>query len=342
MIVGKKQYRASWLDGHTVKMIDQPKLPWKFSIASFKNHKETARAIKTMVVRGAGSIGAAAAFGAAQVVLEAKEKNYSKYCSDGFTTLKKTRPTAQDLFWAVNRIEKAIGGKNLEKAREAAVREANRIGDEYAERGKNIGEHGSKLLKNDSKLLTHCNAGWLALHDWGSALSPVYAAKRQGKKVFVFVDETRPRLQGARLTAWELANEGIDHRVIADNAAGYFMQNGEIDLCIVGADRVAANGDIANKIGTYEKAVVAKENGVPFYAAVPTSTIDLGCKTGKDIPIEERSEIEVLNFVGKRITPKKSRAFNPAFDTTPAKYITGLITENGIIGAKRKDIGRLF
>ena len=180
-------------------------------------------------------------------------------------------------------------------------------------------------------MLTHCNAGWLALQDWGSALAPVYAAKRQGKKVFVFVDETRPRLQGARLTAWELANEGIGHAVIADNAAGFYMRRGEIDLCIVGADRIARNGDVANKIGTYEKAVLAKENGIPFYVAAPTSTVDLECRNGAGIPIEERGEGEVLNFAGKRIAPKKSRAKNPAFDITEARLIKGIITEKGIV-----------
>jgi len=342
MKVGKKWFRAAWLESSTVKMIDQTKLPEKFSIASFKNHRETARAIKEMIVRGAGSIGAAAGFGAAQVVLEAREKNFSKYTKAGFKTLKNTRPTAQDLFWAIERIEKAIEGKNAGKAKEIAVKEANKISGEYAERGKKIGEHGAKLLKNGTRMLTHCNAGWLALQDWGSALAPVYAAKKQGKNVFVFVDETRPRLQGARLTAWELANANIEHAVIADNAAGYFMKRGDVDLCIVGADRIAANGDVANKIGTYEKAVLAKENGVPFYVAAPTSTFDLKCENGGKIPIEERDESEVLNFIGKRIAPEKSRARNPAFDVTEARLVKRIITEKGIIKANRKAIKGLF
>jgi len=342
MLVGRKWYRAVWMEGSTVKMVNQPLLPWKFSIASFKNHKGTAKAIKTMVVRGAGSIGAAAGFGAAQAVLEAKERNFSAYTKAGFKRLRKTRPTAQDLFWAVGRIEKAVEGKTAKKAKGAAVKEANKISDDYFSRGKRIGKHGAKLLKTGTKMLTHCNAGWLALQDWGSALAPVYAAKRQGKKVFVFVDETRPRLQGARLTAWELANERIRHAVIADNAAGFYMQRGEVDLCIVGADRIAANGDVANKIGTYEKAVLAKENGIPFYVAAPTSTIDLKCKSGKGIPIEERGEGEVLNFVGKRIAPKKSRAKNPAFDVTEAGLIKAIITEKGIIKPNKKAIKGLF
>jgi len=342
MRVGKKWFRAVWLEGSTVKMIDQPKLPGKFSIASFKNHRATAKAIETMIVRGAGSIGAAAGFGAAQAVLEAKEKNFEKYTKAGFERLRNTRPTAHDLFWAIERIEKRVDGKRGKKAKEIAVKEANKISDEYTKRGEQIGENGAKLLKNNSRMLTHCNAGWLALQDWGSALAPVYAAKKQGKKVFVFVDETRPRLQGARLTAWELANAGVKHAVIADNAAGYFLKRGEIDLCIVGADRIAANGDVANKIGTYEKAVLAKENGVPFYVAAPTSTFDLKSRSGKEIPIEERSEMEVLQFSGKRISPKMSPARNPAFDITEARLVKEIITEKGIIKPNKKTIRRLF
>lgn len=338
----RKWFHAVWMENSTVKMINQHLLPHSFKIASFKNHRETAKAIKTMVVRGAGSIGAAAAFGSAQVVLEANERNFSTYTKKGFETLRKTRPTAHDLFWAIERIETAINGKSARKAGIAAVKEANKISKEYFERGKRIGKHGSKLLKNGARVLTHCNAGWLALQDWGSALAPVYWAKRQGKKVFVFVDETRPRLQGARLTAWELANEGIEHSIIADNAAGYYMKQGEIDLCIVGADRIARNGDTANKIGTYEKAVLAKENSIPFYVAAPTSTFDLECASGEKIPIEERNEKEVLCVAGKRIAPKNSKAKNPAFDVTPAKYIKGIITEKGIIKAKKRAIKRLF
>ena len=341
MLVGRKWYRAVWMQGRAVKMINQPLLPWKFKIATFRNHEETAKAIKEMVVRGAGSIGAAAGFGAAQVVLESRG-NYRKYWREGFGRLRKTRPTAHDLFWAIDRVEQAVEGKELSEAKELAAGEAEKISGEYFSRGKRIGKHGSRLLKNGTKMLTHCNAGWLALQDWGSALAPVYAAKRQGKKVFVFVDETRPRLQGARLTAWELANEGIKHAVIADNAAGFYMQRGEIDLCVVGADRIAGNGDVANKIGTYEKAVLARENRVPFYVAAPTSTFDLKCKSGKDIPIEERDEREVLNFAGKRIAPKKSRARNPAFDVTEARLVKGIITEKGIIKPKRKAISGLF
>ncbi len=338
----RKWFRAVWMQHSTVKMIDQCALPARFSIATLESHRETAKAIENMTVRGAGSIGAAAAFGAAQAVLEAPRKKFNDYVEKGFARLRSTRPTAFDLFWAIGRVERAVKGKNLEKAGKAAVKEAEKISDEYAKRGEMIGKHGQKLLKNGTRMLTHCNAGWLALQDWGSALAPVYAAKRQGKKVFVFADETRPRMQGSRLTAWELVNESIPHRIIADNAAGYYMQRGEIDLCIVGADRIAANGDIANKIGTYEKAVLAKECGIPFYVAAPTSTFDLECEKGGNIPIEERAGKEVLFCSGKRIAPRKSKAFNPGFDVTPRKYVRGIITEEGIIKPNRKSIKGLF
>jgi methylthioribose-1-phosphate isomerase len=330
-----KWFTAVWPEGKTVKMIDQTLLPHKFRIASFKNHHETAKAIKEMVVRGAGSIGAAAAFGAAQAVMEGKAKK-------GFEELRNTRPTARDLFWAIERMEKAVKGKIGVEAKKAAVKEANEISSEYVENGRLIGEHGSVLLHDGARVLTHCNAGWLAMQDWGSALAPIYWAKREGNRIFVFADETRPRLQGARLTAWELANEGIGHKIIADNAAGHFMQRGEVDICIVGADRIARNGDIANKIGTYEKAVLAKENGIPFYVAAPLSTIDLKCKKGADIKIEERSEKEVLFIEGKRIANEKSGALNPAFDVTPAKYIKGIITEEGIIRPMPGEIRGVF
>jgi translation initiation factor eIF-2B subunit alpha/methylthioribose-1-phosphate isomerase len=199
-----------------------------------------------------------------------------------------------------------------------------------------------KIRFHGAKILTHCNAGWLAFVDWGSALSPVYAAKRNDKNIFVFADETRPRLQGARLTAWELSNEDIHHAVIADNAAGYYMKKGEVDMVITGADRIAVNGDTANKIGTYEKAVLAKENNIPFYIAAPTSTIDINCESGDNIPIEERDELEVLEVRGIRLTPGSSHAKNPAFDVTPAKYIKGIITEKGIIEPNKESIMKII
>jgi translation initiation factor eIF-2B subunit alpha/methylthioribose-1-phosphate isomerase len=258
--------------------------------------------------------------------------------------IKSMRPTAQNLFYAVDKVLKA-------KDKEDAVKIANGIADEDANACEKIGEYGEKLINNNDKILTHCNAGWLAFVDWGSALSPVYKAKRNGKNVFVFVDETRPRCQGARLTAFELAQENIRHAIIADNAAGYYMKKREVDLVIVGSDRIAANGDVANKIGTYEKAVLAKENNIPFYVAAQTTTIDLSCKSGDEIPIEERDEDEILKMFGLddgggiskiRLAPKESRAKNPAFDVTPAKYIKGIITEKGIIEANEESILKLF
>lgn len=222
--------------------------------------------------------------------------------------------------------------------RKAAVAAARQLSDEYAERGERIAKAGLPLIKNGSRVLTHCNAGWLALVEWGSAPAPIYLAHRKGRKVFVWVDETRPRNQGANLTSWELMQEGVPHKIIADNAGGLLMQRGQVDLCIVGADRIAANGDVANKIGTYQKAVLAKEHGIPFYVAAPSSTIDLKCRSGKQIPIEERSEDEMHYVWGRngkkmtrvRVSPAGARAANPAFDVTPARFITGIITERGI------------
>ncbi len=344
----RKWYTASWLEGGTVRMIDQRLLPFKFKVVSLRKHYETAEAIKNMTIRGAGSIGAAAAFACAQAVLECKSKEWPKKALQSFDRIANTRPTARDLFFAIERIRNVVEGKQLREAKKAALEEAQKIGKEYQENGKRIGELGSKLIKSGFRILTHCNAGWLALHDWGSALAPIYFAKRLHRKVFVFVDETRPRLQGAKLTAWELANENIEHAIIADNSAGFYMQNQSIDMCIVGADRIASNGDVANKIGTYEKAVLAKENGIAFYVAAPLSTFDFDCKSGRRIPIEERSEQEVLYVSGYekglrkvRIAPKKSKAKNPAFDVTPAKYIKALITEHGIIKPKKSAIKKL-
>ena len=344
-----KEFRTVWMESHIVKMIDQPKLPHKFEIYSSFNHKKTADAIKNMIVRGAPAIGATVGFGMAQACLEASDTEFNEYVKKASETLKDTRPTAYNLFYAIDRIMKAIEkGSSTKEKRELAVKEANRIADEDVETNKKIGVFGNELIKDGYKILTHCNAGALATVDYGTALAPIRFAHSGGKKIFVFVDETRPRCQGSRLTAWELLQEGIDHAIITDNAAGHYMKRGEIDICIVGADRVTADGSVANKIGTYEKAVVAKENKIPFYAAVPTSTIDMNIKSGKDIPIEERDEEEVTHmwgFYGEdlkkiRISPKGSRSKNPAFDVTPKKYITGLITERGII--KPNEIKKLF
>jgi len=319
MNVRGKPYRAVWMEGRHVVVIDQRLLPHRFKLLRLRNHRETAEAICNMTVRGAGTIGATAAYGMAQAFLEGVS------LAKAYETLVTTRPTAVDLKHALDRVLIEAGDATT------AVAVARRIADEYVERMKRIGEIGLPLLPKNARVLTHCNAGWLAIVDWGSATAPIYAAHRKRRGVFVWVDETRPRCQGANLTSWELLNEGVPHKVIADNAAGYFMRRGEVDLCIVGADRIAINGDTANKLGTYEKAVLAKENGIPFYIAAPTSTIDPHCPSGDAIPIEERDENEVHFIRGVRVTPRGARAANPAFDVTPARYITGIITERGIL-----------
>ncbi|MFH0956344.1 MAG: S-methyl-5-thioribose-1-phosphate isomerase [Candidatus Aenigmatarchaeota archaeon] len=341
------EYRTIWLEGNVVKMIDQPKLPHFFRIAAAGNHKETADAIRTMVVRGAPAIGAAGAFGIAQAALEFRGtdmRKFSEHMKAAEKLLSSTRPTAYDLFHAIGAVMDSMkGAGNVASAREEAVAAAKAYADGSAEKCRMIGVHGEKLIKSGYGVLTHCNAGALACVDYGTALAPMRAAHAKKKMMHVFVDETRPRLQGANLTAWEMAMEGIPHSLIADNAAGHFMQRGEVDIVIVGADRIAANGDVANKIGTYEKAVLAKENGIPFYVAAPSSTIDLACRSGKDIPIEERPEDEVLYVWGRpdnpfylstervRIAPRETHARNPSFDVTPARYVTGIITEKGVV-----------
>lgn len=307
---------AVWYHDNTVKLIDQRKIPDNVEVYTATNTDEIVFAIKDMVVRGAPAIGVTAAFGLAMAKLNGEDMGKA------YKAISETRPTAFDLFKAIKYMQE----NNYD------LGAANRYANEISGRAKKIGEHGNELISNGSRLLTHCNAGALAVLDWGTALAPMRYAKSEGKNIFVYVDETRPRLQGARLTAWELAQEGIDHAIIADNAAGHFMKKKEVDLVIVGADRIAPNGDFANKIGTYEKAVLAKENGIPFYVAAPGSTFDFSISTGSDIPIEERSEDEVMVVNGMRVGPRESKAFNPAFDVTPAKYVTGYITEYGIFG----------
>lgn len=296
-----------WRDGTEIKMIDQRILPRRIEIFTAKDENEIAYAIKEMVVRGAPAIGVAAAYG----IAIAKDKDYAA------SLLSKTRPTAHDLFYAIDYMKDAI------EHGEDAFKSADEYAKAIIDKCRKIGENGKKLIKNGYKILTHCNAGALATIDYGTALAPIRMAK--DKEIFVWVDETRPRLQGL-LTAWELYHEGIDYAVIADNAAGYFMEKGEVDMVIVGADRIALNNDVANKIGTYEKAVVAKENGIPFYVAAPLSTFDKSIGNGNQIKIEERSMDEMT-----KIYNFKTMARNPAFDITPAKYITGIITEEGII-----------
>ena len=263
--------------------------------------------------------------------------------------LKSTRPTAVDLFHVIDRVSTVMKrGKSVEEARQLALEEAQRIANESVQACQRIGEYGERLIQSKDSILTHCNAGALATVDWGTALAPMRMAHYGGKDIFVFVDETRPRCQGARLTAWELLQEGIPHAVIVDNAAGFYMSRGEVDLCIVGADRITANGDFANKIGTYEKAVLARENGIPFYVAAPFTTIDPQLKNGESIPIEERSQNEVLEMWGLcdgeirkiKIAPEACKARNPAFDVTPAKYVTGFITERGVL--KPRELQKMF
>ena len=309
-----KNILAVWMEDNCVRMIDQRKIPETVEIFTAKTGEDIAYSIKDMIVRGAPAIGVAAAYGLAMA------KNAGENMDKAVEIIGNTRPTAFDLFKAISYM----------KANMFDAGAARRYANEITGRCKKIGEVGNMLIKQNSRILTHCNAGALAVVDWGTALAPMRIANSQGKKITVFVDETRPRLQGARLTAWELAQEGIEHYVIADNAAGYFMKKGEVDLAIVGADRIAANGDFANKIGTYEKAVLAKENGVPFYVAAPGSTFDFSLKTGESIPIEERGEEEVLSIGEKRLAPVMSRSRNPAFDVTPSRYVTAYITEYGL------------
>jgi len=341
--------RTVWLDGSTVRMIDQPRLPHTFRIADMATHRDTAEAISTMVVRGAGAIGATGAFGMAQAALEAPDHGFHEFVAAAAETMRNTRPTAQNLFYGINTVLRAIEdeGDRLGRAREAAVAAANAVADDDARCCERIGEHGEPLVADGARVSTHCNAGWLAFVDWGSAIAPIYTAHRKGKQVFVFVDETRPRGQGARLTAWELGQEGVPHAVVADNAAGHLMRTGEIDMVIVGSDRIAANGDVANKIGTYSSAVCAAANGIPFYVAAPTTTIDPECPSGDAIPIEERGGEEVRwtwgwsdegRFIRVRTTPDHADVRNPAFDVTPAALVAGIITEKGVVPASPEGI----
>ncbi|MBI4181828.1 MAG: S-methyl-5-thioribose-1-phosphate isomerase [Candidatus Aenigmarchaeota archaeon] len=341
MLVQGKPYRTVWLQGSSVQMIDQTLLPHAFQIITLPSCRETAQAITDMRIRGAGAIGAAAGYALAQGVLEAPAgAGFWPAVQQARALVEGTRPTARNLFYATERVAAAVQGLAPEQAREQAVQEAQAIADEDAAFCKRIGEHGSSLIRDGARVATHCNAGWLAFVDFGSALSPVYQAVRQGKRVHVYADETRPRGQGASLTSWELQQEGIPHHIIPDNAMGFLMQRKEVDLMLVGADRIcAADGSAANKIGTYEKAVCAKDNGIPFYVAAPSTTIDFSLPSGAAIPIEERHEDEVHFVWGRddqgafrrvRISPAGTRARNLAFDVTPGRLITGFITERGI------------
>ncbi len=327
-----------WDEAHnTVKMIDQRQLPWDFEVAEFSDYEQVAQAITDMVVRGAPAIGAAAGFGMALAAQQSQAKTRLALLEEleaAAATLNAARPTAVNLAWAVKRQLRVATHKSLaspEAIGDALRREAQRIADEDVEINRRMAYHGAELISDGDTILHHCNTGALAAVDWGTALGVIFAAHEQGKRIHVLVDETRPRLQGARLTAWELKQRGISFDLIVDNAAGHFLRTGQVNIVLVGSDRTAANGDVANKIGTYKLAVVAKENGVPFYPVVPTSTIDLDLANGDLIPIEERSPEEVLTVFGKSISPEGISARNPAFDVTPHRYVTGIVTEAGIV-----------
>ena len=344
MNVNGKYYRTVWMEDGKVKLIEQNLLPFNFKIVALNNYKETCHAIITMIVRGAGAIGATAGFAMAQAFIQYNDNKEELIKAK--EEIEATRPTARNLFYATERVFNA-GLISVDNA----IAEANAIAEEDIEAGRMIGEYSNALIKDSMNILTHCNAGWLGFVDYGSALSPVYAAHHAGKNVFVYVDETRPRSQGARLTAWELYNENVPHVIVPDNAGAFLASKGKIDIMIVGADRIAANGDAANKIGTFEKAIIAKTFGIPFYVAAPLATFDINCKTGDAIIIEERDEDEVLYQTGLNkdneltkvmVCNKGSKAFNPAFDVTPASYITGIITERGIINANINDIKNLI
>ena len=351
----EKSSYTIWRDGSDVKLIDQRALPHRFKILTLKNHRDTAEAINIMILRGAGAIGVAAGYGMAQAALEAKDlapKKFNEYINESADMLRNTRPTAANLFAAIDRCLTAGSICTIPKRVEAIVAEADRIAEEDLEASKRIGEHGNTLIEEGYKVLTHCNAGALAFIDYGTALSPIRHAHASGKRIFVWVDETRPRCQGARLTAWEMKQEGIPYALIVDNAAGHFMLRGEVDLLITGADRIAANGDVANKIGTYEKAVVASENGIPFYVAAPRMTFDFNTRSGDEIEIEERGPEEITSMWGVDEAGKDCRVViagedfkvrNPAFDVTPARYVNGFITEKGIIRPPfEKNIKKIF
>ena len=355
MNIERKAYRTIWFENNSVKIIDQTKLPHQFVIKNLLTVKDSVNAIKTMEVRGAPLIGATAAYGLVLSIIENRDQSFLKKSSEDLIA---SRPTAINLKWAVDRMMKKLSGVNSSKILKLALEEAKTIVEEDVEFCKNIGLNGLKIIedianmkKDTVNILTHCNAGWLATIDWGTATSPIYQAHKKGIKVHVWVDETRPRNQGANLTSYELNEEGIPNTIIADNTGGILMQRGQVDMCIVGTDRTLSNGDVCNKIGTYLKALAAKDNKVPFYVALPSSTIDWSIKDSKDIPIEERdpAELSFVEGLDKNnklqkvlIYPQKSKSLNLAFDVTPAKYITALITEKGVCKASERGLKELF
>ncbi len=355
MKIEGKDYRTIWYEENVVKIIDQTKLPHQFIIKELKTVKDAISAIKIMKVRGAPLIGGTAAYGLALAV---QENNDPEFIKKSAKELIQSRPTAINLKWAVDRMIKKLAGINGEQIASIALNEAKEICDQDEKFCENIGINGLKIIeeiynkkKDTVNILTHCNAGWLATINWGTATSPIYHAHKKGIPVHVWVDETRPRNQGANLTSYELNEEKIPNTIIADNTGGILMQRGQVDMCIVGTDRTLSNGDVCNKIGTYLKALAAHDNDVPFYVALPSSTIDWDIKEAKDIPIEERNSEELSHVEGvdennqlKKVLiyPKKSKAINLAFDVTPAKYVTGLITERGISKASSDGLKELF
>ncbi len=322
-----------WLDGK-LRILDQSRLPQEQVFTDLDDYGDVVRAIKEMKVRGAPAIGVAAAYGIALGASDIETDNKDEFLAElaqVMQTFAASRPTAVNLFQAIRRMQKAAGGDGVAEIKKSLINEAKRIHQEEVTATKQLSQLGAELIKDGFSVLTHCNAGPLATAGYGTALGVIKAAKEQGKKLSVFATETRPLLQGARLTTWELIQEGIPVTLITDSMAGYFMKRGEIDCVIVGADRIAANGYTANKIGTYTLAVLANAHGIPFYVAAPTTTIDLSLTSGYQIPIEERSPEEVTHIRGVPIAPKGIRAANPAFDVTPNNYITAIITEKGIV-----------
>ena len=355
MKIEGNEYRTIWFENDVVKIIDQTKLPHQFIIKNLRTVKDAVNAIKIMEVRGAPLIGGTAAYG---IALAIQENTDTKFVKKSAEELIQSRPTAINLKWAVDRMMKKLEGINSDQILDKALNEAKEICDEDEKFCKKIGFNGLKIIeeiynikKDTVNILTHCNAGWLATINWGTATSPIYHAHKKGIPVHVWVDETRPRNQGANLTSYELNEEEIPNTIIADNAGGILMQRGEVDMCIVGTDRTLSNGDVCNKIGTYLKALAAHDNNVPFYVALPSSTIDWEIKKGKNIPIEERNSEELSHVEGMDennelkkvlIYPANSKAMNLAFDVTPAKYVTGLITEKGICQASADGLKKLF
>jgi len=347
MLVRGKPTRTIWLDGdgRTVMAIDQTKLPHAFETFAMRSLEDAAHAIRAMLVRGAPLIGVTAAYG---VALGLREDPSDHALDHACETLRATRPTAVNLAWGLDRMRAALEKVPRSERLAAAYAEAGRVAEDDVACCKGIADSGLRLLqkvaeyKDRVEVMTHCNAGWLATVDWGTALAPVYRAHDAGIPVHVWVSETRPRNQGASLSAWELGAHGVPYTLVADNACGHLLARKKADLVIVGADRVTATGDVANKVGTYLKALAAREAGIPFYVAFPESTIDWTLEDGVAIPIEERSEDEVTHLGGVRVAPEGARAFNPGFDVTPARFVTALVTERGTCAATRDGLRSLY